>query len=609
MFQQTTCGFLNNQYLRDVCYILCFCFFVFLPRAIANSGEQLKAVPAVDWPIYGHNYANHRFSQLSQVNHVNVGNLKLAWSFHTGKIGSFQATPIVLDGVLYLSTPWNDVLALDAANGEVIWRYHHQLTTKKTCCGPANRGVAVGNDKVYTVTIDARLIALDQKTGKVAWDVPITDPQTGRREALAPLLGETGFENAKIIGGTGYSANMAPQIYDGKVFVGITGAGYGLHLDMKPDGDTELSVVGLSGGGHGLRGFLVSYDAESGQELWRWYTVQDETWVGEYRETTPGGEDLNRDIEQEKKAAPHYKETWRLGGGSIWTTPAIDPESGLMFVGTGNPAPQMDDSTRPGDNLNTVSLVAIHMANGKTAWVFQQVPHDRWGYDAACPPVLLEVNINGQPIKAVAQAGKTGWVYFLERQTGRLLFKSKPFVPQRNMFKRPSEQGVEIAPGIFGGASWSPMAYNPKLRSLYVVAVHHPTTYFSKQLQPSPERPWQSYTYSKPSSDERWGTVTAIDSNTGAIRWQRKTDLPMVGGALSTAGKLVFAGEGDGKLLAMHAETGEILWRYTSAFGVNAPPVTYAVDGKQYIAVVAGGNKLFGYKTGDLILAFTLDDK
>lgn len=294
--------------------------------------------------------------------------------------------------------------------------------------------------------------------------------------------------------------------------------GYGLHLDTATEGESALSVVGLSGGGHGLRGFLVAYDAHTGKELWRWYSIQDASWVGAWRTTTPDGVAMDRSIEQEKKAATRYRDTWRLGGGSIWTTPAIDPDPGLMFVGTGNPAPQMDDSTRPGDNLHTASLVAIAIDTGKTVWACQQVPHDQWGYDVASPPVLLEVTVDGNSVKAVAQAGKTGWVYVHERQTGRLLFKSQPFVPQRNLFKRPSQQGVEIAPGILGGASWSPMAHDPHLRSLYVAAIHHPATYYSKVLQPTAERPWESYTYSKPVSDERWGTVTAIDSDTGAIR-------------------------------------------------------------------------------------------
>ncbi len=573
--------------------------------ALPCRAEQDHKV-ASDWVLYGYNYENHRFSPLTQINRSNVAHLTLAWKFETGKLGSFQATPVVVNGVMYVTTPWNDVLALDAVSGNQIWRYRHHLTTRRTCCGPANRGAAVANGKVYTVTIDARFIALDQATGKVIWDVPITDPEAGNREILAPLLGEKQFREATVVGGTGYSANMAPQVYGGKVFVGITGAGYGLHLDTTSEGESALSVVGLSGGGHGLRGFLVAYDENTGKELWRWYSVPDASWVGSWKTLTPDGVAMDRDIASEKAAWRKYRDTWRLGGGSIWTTPAIDPETGLLFVGTGNPAPQMDDSTRPGDNLHTVSLVALDVATGKKVWAYQQVPHDRWGYDVASPPVLLEARVDGKLVQAVAQAGKTGWVYVHERSSGRLLFKSKPFVPQRNLFKRPTKQGVEIAPGIFGGASWSPMAFDPNNRSLFVAAIHHPTVYYSKTLRPTPERPWQSYTYSKPVSEERWGTITAINSDSGSIRWQRRTRLPMVGGMLATAGNLVFTGEGDGEFLALDAENGNSLWKFQAAYGVNAPPVTYAAGGKQYVAVVAGGNKLFRFKTGDQILVFSL---
>lgn len=602
---QGSCDMLTHVWRTTI-----LCLLAGLLSVVPPSFLQAGATDPVgtDWPLYGRSYANHRFSGLKQIDHSNVARLKPAWIFETGKVGSFQATPIVADGIMYVTTPWNDVLALHGASGKEIWRYRHNPTTKKTCCGPANRGAAVAYGKVYTVTIDSRLIAIDQATGKVVWDIPVTDPHAGQREVLTPLLGEAGFKDATVVGGTGYSANMAPQVYDGKVFVGITGAGYGLHLDTTTGGESAVSVVGLSGGGHGLRGFLVAYDARTGKELWRWYSVQDASWVGAWRTATPDGVPLDRDIDKEKKAAAKYGDTWRLGGGSIWTTPAIDPALGLMFVGTGNPAPQMDDSTRPGDNLHTVSLVAIDIDTGKTVWAYQQVPHDRWGYDVASPPVLLELTVDGRPVEAVAQSGKTGWVYVHERKTGRLLFKSQPFVPQRNLFKRPSSEGVEIAPGIFGGASWSPMAYHPDLRSLFVAAIHHPTIYYSKALQPTAELPWQSYTYSKPVSEERWGTVTSLNSDTGAIRWQRKMDLPMVGGVLATAGGLIFTGEGNGKFLALNAETGEVLWQYQAPFGVNAPPVTYAIAGKQYVAVVAGGNRLFGYKTGDQILVFSLGD-
>jgi PQQ-dependent dehydrogenase (methanol/ethanol family) len=401
---------------------------------------------------------------------------------------------------------------------------------------------------------------------------------------------------------------MAPQVFDGKVYVGITGTGYGLHLDLKDQGDAALSVVGFSGGEHGLRGFLAAYDAESGKEIWRWHTVQDENWVGSWRATTPDGVPLNRDLDGERARHERWRGAWRLGGGSIWTTPAIDTVSRTLYFGTGNPAPQMDDLTRPGDNLHTSSIIALDADTGRLRWGYQLVPHDRWGYDAASPPLLIEVEHGGRKVPAVAAAGKTGWVYVLDRRTGELLLRSEPFVPQRNLFSPPNEQGVEIAPAILGGAQWSPAAWDPQANTYFIEGVHHPATYFTKPLEPKPGQPWTSYTYMELSKTERGGTLTAIDAATGRIRWQRSAAQPLVGGLLVTAGGVVFAGEGSGAFRAYDARSGQSLWSYMAEAGVNAPPVTYAVNGRQYVAVAAGGNSLFNFKTGDQLLVFALPD-
>jgi glucose dehydrogenase len=559
-----------------------------------------------DWAYYGKDHTNQRFSPLTQINTGNVGKLKLAWKYNTGMSATFQTSPIVVAGVMYITTPFNDVIALHAETGTEIWRYHHELRTDKFCCGPANRGPAVKYGKVYTVTIDSRLIALDQNTGEVLWDITITDPDAGKGELLEPLLGVKELGGAVQTGQTGYTANLAPQIYDGKIFVGITGAGYGLHLEFEEDGKQILSVGGLSGGGHGLRGFLVAYDAHSGEEIWRWYTVPESGWEGQWRETTPDGINLNRDIPAEKKSFDRYKDTWRYGGGSIYTTPAIDPESGLIYIGTGNPSPQMDDTTRPGDNLHTVSLVALDINSGKMQWYYQQVPHDRWGYDVASPPVLFDYINDGKTIKAVGQASKLGWFYIHDRKTGELLLRSEPFIQQENLFAKPDEDGERIVPGTLGASSWSPVAYHPGLQSVYIAGIYQPSMFYSRTLTPEPGKPWESYTFFRQTDEDDWGMFSAVSVNTGKILWQQKTDEPMVGGVLATAGNLIFTGEGNGYFNAYDAGTGEKLWQYKSEFGVNAPPVSFAINGKQYIAVAAGGNSLFGYKTGDEILVFSL---
>ncbi|MGH8120942.1 MAG: pyrroloquinoline quinone-dependent dehydrogenase, partial [Gammaproteobacteria bacterium] len=478
--------------------------------AISGCSQDAGTTGNGDWAYYGRDYTNQRFSPLAEINAANVKNLKLAWSYHTGKTGSFQVSPIVINDIMYLTTPFNDVIALDAGTGREIWRYRHQLRTEKFCCGPANRGPAVAYGKVYMATIDARLIALDQKTGKVIWDIPITDTETNAEETLEPLLGVKELHGAMQTGQSGYTANLAPQVYDDKVFVGIAGAGYGLHLEFEEDGKQILSVGGLSGGGHGLRGFLVAYDAETGKEIWRWYSVPETGWEGVWRETAGADISLNRDIEAEKKSFARYKDTWRYGGGSVWSTPAIDPELGMIYFGTGNPSPQMDDATRPGDNLYTVSLVALDINTGKIKWHYQQVPHDRWGYDVASPPILFDFKRGGQTINAVGQASKTGWFFVHDRRTGELLLRSDPFAPQDNLFARPTEEGVRIVPGTLGATSWSPAAFNPALGTVYIASIYQPSMFYARKLTPEPGKPWQSYTFFRQAGEDDWGIFSAV---------------------------------------------------------------------------------------------------
>jgi glucose dehydrogenase len=561
-----------------------------------------------DWSLYGQEYNNQRYSPLKQINRNNVGKLKLAWKYKTGKKNTFQTNPLVQNGVMYITTPFNDVAALDAASGKEKWRYQHKLKSDNYCCGPANRGPAIANGKIYTVTIDGRLIALDQTNGNVMWDESITDTSAGTAEVIKAVVDIKEFEGATQTGQTGYSANLAPQVYDGIIYIGITGAGYGLHLEQEKDGEQILSVGSFSGGGHGLRGFMAAYDTETGKELWRWYSVPEQGWEGQWITQLDYGPKLNRDIEKEKEIFKKYSDTWKLGGGSVWTTPAIDPELGLMYIGTGNPSPQMDGSTRPGDNLYTVSLVALDLKTGKLKWYYQQVPHDRWGYDVASPPVLFDYNDNGKNIKAIGQASKLGWFFIHDRETGKLIRKSEPFIPQENLFALPSEEGTRIVPGTLGATSWSPVALNPNNEIAYISGTYQPSLFVSRQLDPQPGRPWESYTFFQKTGEPDWGTFTAIDVKTGNIVWQNKIDDPMVGGALVTAGNIVFTGEGNGQFNAFDADTGKALWQYNSDYGVNAPPISYSVDGKQYISVASGGNKIYGYKTGDEILTFILEE-
>jgi glucose dehydrogenase len=566
---------------------------------------SLCTADTADWPLHGANHQNHRHSPLQQIDRSNLTKLSLAWSYRTGKVGSFQASPIVVGGIMYISTAFNDVVALDAASGKEIWRYRHRLNTGQTCCGPANRGVAVVDGRVFQATIDGRLLALDQRTGAVLWDAAIGDIAINVQETLSgarEVVSENFLDHAKVVGGTGHSFNTAPQVYGGLVFVGSTGTGFGFHVET--DGRTR--TIGQGDGRTGLRGFVAAFDAATGKEVWRWYSVPDGQWTGEWRETTRDGEALHRDIAWEKAQHRKFPHTWKLGGGSLMGTPAIDPETGLLFLGTGNPAPSMDDSTRPGDNLHTCSVVALDARTGKLVWAYQEVPHDRWGYEAASPPVLFDLTIDGKPVKAVGEAGKTGWFYVLDRQTGRLIYKSEPFVPQHNLFALPTEEGVRIWPSIAGGTNWSPVALDPADKTVFIAALHMPATYYQKKAEGPDKGPWQSYSYFEFDEKGKYGLLTAIGLGDGRVRWQHRTPNPLIGGVLHTAGNLVFSGEGSGEFFALDAESGRKLWSYKTRFGVNAPPISYAVNGRQYVAVAAGGNALKGYPVGDELLVFAL---
>ena len=563
-----------------------------------------------NWLTYGHGYANQRYSGLEQITTDNVQRLVPKWIYQTGVLGTFPTNPIVADGVMYLTTPYNHVVALDAATGAERWRYTHEMSVDTLCCGTHNRGVAIGYGRLYMVTADARLMALDADTGAVAWDMPVVDPATGNPADLTPLkeLKATDASSpgnaAELKALTRFAGNMAPAVYDGKVFVGVSGTGYsGVLSEAEAD---DPSVLGRPGPRRGLRAFLSAYAATDGKLVWRWYATASEGWEGEFVERTSFGDALGRDLAAERANADKYGDAWKTGGGSIYSSPSIDPELGLIYFGTGNASPGYDDYKRPGDNLYTASLVALDIQTGKLRWYHQIVPHDIWGYDVASPPVLFDFPANGTTVRAVAEASKSGWLYIFDRVTGKALRRSEAFVPQNELlFHRPTPEGVFIAPGAAGGANWPPTSYSPQTGWLYVSGTHNPTRY---QLKPGEAGQPERIVISFDKTVERWGTLSAIEPNDGKIKWQVKTDLPLLSGSLATAGGLVFHGESNGKFVARNAQDGAELWHFNAGAGVNAPPVTYAVDGKQFVAVAAGGHKLFNFPLGDAVIAFGLPD-
>jgi quinohemoprotein ethanol dehydrogenase len=541
----------------------------------------LQSPVGKDWVTNGGNLTNQRYSALKQIDTTNVKQLKGAWMTRLKGSGfggkySFEASPLVKDGIMYVVTGNEDVFALNAKTGEILWERWSGIDQKisTVCCGWVNRGLAMGEGMLFLGQFDANVVALDIKTGKEVWRTPIEVWQDG------------------------YGITSAPLYYDGIVYSGITG------------------------GEFGVRGRLTALDAKTGKILWRWYTLPGPGEFGS--DTWPTGTD-------------HAMR----GGATIWNTPALDPQLGLVYFATGNCGPDYDGSMREGDNLFCASIVAIKAKTGEYAWHFQEVHHDIWDYDAASPVALFDTVVNGQPRKGIAQAGRTGWVYMLDRTNGKPLIgieerpvpqeprqktaKTQPFpigdaiVPQCAqpldgyekagcIFEAFWEEPVLIQPSGGGGTNWAPMSYNPDTGSFYVVATVRTSAFgrygdtFKKGLR------YVGGTQSAPIGSPMSGTFTAVGGNTNKMVWQTKTPYRIGngGGSTATASGLVFHGEPDGNILAYDAKTGAELWKFQTGFGAEAPPVVYEVDGDQYIAIAAGGNQLTGSAYGDAVWSFSL---
>jgi alcohol dehydrogenase (cytochrome c) len=506
------------------------------------------------------NYDQTRYFPGKQINTSNVGKLHPAWIFQTEVKESQETTPIVVNGVMYVTTSFDHVYALNAKTGEEYWHYKHAMGPVTTyCCGPNNRGVAVYNDKVYLATLDSKLVALDAKTGSIVWQTDIADPTLG------------------------YSETMAPTAVDGKI------------------------LIGTNGGEYGIRGFVRAYDAETGKLVWNFDTIPENS-VGVWATTDATGKDLHRDIDAEKAELQKNGDPYKILGGGVWQNPSVDLKTKRIYFVVGNPSPDLDGAIRPGDNLYTESLVSVDLETGKYVCHFQYIPHDVWDLDDTSPTVLVDAkDKDGNVVPAVIHGGKTGHVYVNKRDDCSLIRFSEPMVSQDGMYTLPTADGARMLPGANGGVEWSVMAVNPDLGLTYAVNLHQPMTY---QVESSPYpggKLWLGGAFKVIATEESFGNVTAVDYNTGKIAWQKKTPLPMMGGALTTAGGLMFTGEGDGWFRAYDAKTGDVLWSFFAGAGVNAPPASYTVDGKQYIVVGAGGNVQINFKRGNNIIAFTID--
>ena len=512
----------------------------------------LRGPAGKDWVTNGGGLTNQRYSTLTQINTDNVAKLKGAWMTRLKGSGvggkySFEASPLVKDGVMYVITGNDDVFALNAKTGEILWEYWSGIDQKisTVCCGWVNRGLAMGEGMLFFGQLDAQVVALDMKTGKVKWKMPIEK-----------------WEN-------GYTITSAPLYYDGLIYSGISGGEFG--SDTWPKGTD-----------HSMR-----------------------------------------------------------GGATIWNTPALDPDLGLVYFATGNCGPDYDGSMREGDNLFCASMVALKAKTGEYVWHFQQVHHDIWDYDAASPVVLFDTVIDGKPRKGIAEAGRTGWVYILDRIDGKPLIgideKPVPQEPRQKTAKtQPIPRGdatvpqcaqptpgyekaacifepfwetpVLIQPSGLGGTNWSPMPYSPQTGYFYVPGTIRNGAFARFGDTWKLGQRYVGGTQAAPIGTQMSGTFTAIDATTNKIAWQHKTPYRLggAGGSTVTAGGLVFRGEPDGNFLALDAKTGKELWRFQTGFGADAPPVVYEVDGEQFVAIATGGNQLQSSANGDAVWVFSL---
>ena len=538
--------------------------------------------PKGEWLNHGRTYKEQRYSPLTDINKNNVNELDLAWSFKFDTARGMEATPILHDGVLYVSTGWSHVHAIDARSGDELWHYDAKVPKSqlaKTCCGPVNRGVAIWQKdnssplQIFFGSLDGRLIALDAKTGKENWSVQST-PTDGN-----------------------YSITGAPRVVK------------------------DMVIIGNGGGELGVRGYITAYDVSSGEMRWRFYTV-------------PGDRNKPQESEALKKALPTWsgEEWYKLGGGggTVWDSIVFDPELDILYIGTGNGSPWNRDLRSPGggDNLYLSSIVAINPDNGKYIWHYQTTPADNWDYTATQQMILAEIEINNEIRSVIMQAPKNGFFYVLDRKTGELISAEKfghvtwathvdmeTGKPVESEFADYQENGGSyIWPSPYGAHNWQPMSYSKKTGYIYIPVQTIPA-YFSGQKEVSykvnrwntgvnlnESRSPASWVAAKASLDALvYGELVAWDPIKQERAWTVRHPKPSNGGTLSTAGDLVFQGTWDGAFAAYDALSGDQLWQYQSDSAILAGPITYELDGEQYVAVTQGSGGVVMLTIGEEI--------
>jgi len=508
---------------------------------VTVSDARMQAPDDSNWLLYGRSYDQQRFSPLTEINRDNVKKLAPVAIIQTGILGPLEVSPIVVNGVMYIVTASDHVRAYDAVSGHILWSYDPKLGFSDVCCGPEARGVAVAYGKVYVARLDGVVVALDAKNGKEVW----------KSDRIATLPADPDY----------YSFTAAPIAYDG------------------------LVIIGSAGGEWPIRGFVQAYDAESGKLVWRFRTTA--------APDEPGGKSWAGD-------------SWKYGGGSVWDTVTVDQAQDLILFATGNPNPDNWGANRKGDNAYTDSIVAIHAHNGKLAWWHQIVPHDLWDYDQASPVALFDADDgHGRRVPAAVEAGKSGDAVIVDRVTGKLLRKVAFVEHSANQYTVPSDRPVTLYPGANGGNVWSPGAFSPLTRLFYIQGNNAAWTYTGRKTDPyDPARPMVGANGGGGMKLEMdgpnrliapYGTLSAIDVDSGRVAWQYRSPLFMQGGVVTTASNLVFAGEETGDFDAFDAKTGEKLWNFYLGVAVMAPPVSYRIANTQYVAVAAGGAGGGGY--------------
>ena len=485
-----------------------------------------------NWLTYSGNYSAHRYSALDQITSQNVKNLRPLWVYQIDALDKAETTPLVVDGVMYVTESPSNVIALDTRTGRPMWSFRRTVPKDvRICCGQVNRGVALLGDSVFVGTVDAHLIALDAKTGAVRWDVTVADYKTGHAITVAPLA-------------------------------------------VK-----DKILVGIAGGEFGIRGFVDAYEASTGRQAWRFWTVPakgeagNETWAGD---------------------------SWKTGAATTWITGAYDPDLNVVYWGTGNPGPDWNGDVRAGDNLYSNCLVALDADTGKLKWHFQFTPHDVFDLDSTEVPVLFDGMFRGRERKLVLFANRNAFYYVLDRENGKFLH-GRPYAKQTWAKQlddsgrpvpisgiEPTEEGLKVYPHSAGGTNWYSPSYSPKNNLFYVAARESAALFFKGEADYKPGAEFNGGGMRNVPGDPGYGAIRALEPTTGELRWHYDLFSPPWAGVLSTAGGLVFGGCDEGYFFALDSATGKPLWRFQTGGRIVSNAISYLSEGKQRVAIAAG---------------------